>query len=134
MTKIRILAILLKSSTYQGRRSQGPDRSRALCPDGMEAGVGKMDRNLLEVSAKEIAGKFGYYTDEAMLRPVGIQRHGVTRVVMLSLNEYERLLRRDRQVIRTEDLDDETFDAILNAEIPAEAVALNYLMDDTATD
>ena len=100
----------------------------------MEAGVGKMDRNLLEVSAKEIAGKFGYYTDEAMLRPVGIQRHGVTRVVMLSLNEYERLLRRDRQVIRTEDLDDETFDAILNAEIPAEAVALNYLMDDTATD
>lgn len=96
--------------------------------------MGKMDRNLLEVSAKEIAGKFGYYTDEAMLRPVGIQRHGVTRVVMLSLNEYERLLRRDRQVIRTEDLDDETFDAILNAEIPAEAVALNYLMDDTATD
>jgi PHD/YefM family antitoxin component YafN of YafNO toxin-antitoxin module len=71
---------------------------------------------LLAVSAKEVAGKFGYYTDEAMLRPVGIQRHGVTRVVMLSLNEYERLLRRDRQVILTKDLDDEMLDAILTAE------------------
>lgn len=71
---------------------------------------------LLAVSAKEVAGKFGYYTDEAMLRPVGIQRHGVTRVVMLSLNEYERLLRRDRQVVMTKDLDDETLDAIRDAE------------------
>jgi hypothetical protein len=71
---------------------------------------------LLAVSAKEVAGKFGFYTDEAMLRPVGIQRHGVTRVVMLSLNEYERLLRRDRQVLLTREFDDETLDAILTAE------------------
>ncbi|NML11460.1 type II toxin-antitoxin system Phd/YefM family antitoxin [Sphingobium sp. AR-3-1] len=75
-----------------------------------------MDPNLLEVSAKEVAGKLGFYTDEAMLRPVGIQKHGVTRVVMLSLMEYERLLRRDRQVLLTRDLDDETLDAILTAE------------------
>lgn len=71
---------------------------------------------LLAVSAKEVAGKFGFYTDEAMLRPVGIQRHGVTRVVMLSLMEYERLLRRDRQVMLTREFDDETLDAILTAE------------------
>ena len=75
-----------------------------------------MTHPLLEVSAKQVASKFGYYTDEAMLRPVGIQRHGQTRIVMISLNEYERLLRRDRQVIRTEDLDDETLNAILTAE------------------
>ena len=75
-----------------------------------------MNSHLLEVSAKQVASKFGYYTDEAMLRPVGIQRHGSTRIVMISLNEYERLLRRDRQVIRTEDLDDETIEAILSAE------------------
>lgn len=75
-----------------------------------------MANTVLEVSAKEVASKFGFYTDEAMLRPVGIQRHGTTRVVMISLNEYERLLRRDRQVILTKDLDDETLEAILNAE------------------
>ncbi len=84
-----------------------------------------MTQQLLEVSAKEVASKFGFYTDEAMLHPVGIQRHGTTRVVMLSLHEYERLKRRDRQVIRVEDLDEETLDALLNVEIPAESVALN---------
>ena len=78
--------------------------------------MGRIDHKLLEVSAKEIAGKLGFYTDEAMLRPVGIQKHGVTRVVMLSLMEYERLLRRDRQVMLTRELDDETLDAILTAE------------------
>jgi PHD/YefM family antitoxin component YafN of YafNO toxin-antitoxin module len=92
-----------------------------------------MMTDLLTVSAKDVAGKFGYYTDEAMLRPVGIQRHGTTRVVMISLNEYERLLRRDRQAILTKDLDDETLNAILTAEIPEEAQRLNYLMEDTAT-
>ena len=75
-----------------------------------------MTHPLLEVSAKQVASRFGYYTDEAMLRPVGIQRHGQTRIVMISLNEYERLLRRDRQVILTKDLDDDTFDAIRAAE------------------
>lgn len=75
-----------------------------------------MTDTMLAVSAKEVASKFGYYTDEAMLHPVGIQRHGTTRVVMISLKEYQRLLRRDRQVIMTKDLDDETLDTILNAQ------------------
>jgi len=82
------------------------------------------------VSAREVASKFGYYTDEAMLHPVGIQRHGTTRVVMLSLKEYERLLRRDRQVLLTKDLDDETLEAILNAEIPGRSRELGRLLED----
>ena len=85
---------------------------------------------LKTVSAKEVASKFGYYTDEAMLHPVGIQRHGTTRVVMLSLKEYERLLRRDRQVLLVKDLDDETLDAILNAEIPERSRELGRLLED----
>ena len=97
-----------------------------------------MTDQLLAVPAKEVASKFGYYTDEAMLHPVGIQRHGTTRVVMISLKEYERLLRRAdevswRQVILTKDLDDETLEAILNAEVSERSKALNYLMDDTET-
>lgn len=93
-----------------------------------------MTEPLKTVSAKEVASKFGYYTDEAMLHPVGIQRHGTTRVVMLSLKEYERLLRRDRQVLLVKDLDDETLDAIRNAEIPQESRRLDYLMDDPEAD
>jgi len=86
---------------------------------------------LFAVPAKEVASRFGYYTDEAMQRPVGIQRHGTTRIVMISLKEYERLKRRDRQVIRTEDLDDETLDAIRKAEASDGSKALNALMDDS---
>lgn len=92
-----------------------------------------MSEPLFAVSAKDVAGRFGYYTDEAMQRPVGITRHGTTRVVMISLKEYERLKRRDRQVIRTEDLDDETLDAILTAEVSERSKALNHLMDDSET-
>ena len=89
---------------------------------------------LLTVPAREVASKFGYYTDEAMLHPVGIQRHGTTRVVMISLKEYERLLRRDRQVLLTKDLDDETLEAIRNAQIPEESRRLDHLMDDPEAD
>ncbi|OYY76919.1 MAG: hypothetical protein B7Y43_12680 [Sphingomonas sp. 28-62-20] len=92
-----------------------------------------MPEPILEVSAKDVANRFGFYTDEAMQRPVGIQRHGTTRIVMISLKEYERLKRRDRQVIRTEDLDDETLQALMNVQAPAESIALNYLMDETET-
>ncbi len=90
-----------------------------------------MPEPILEVSAKDVANRFGYYTDEAMQRPVGIQRHGTTRIVMISLTEYERLKRRDREAIRNEALADGTLDAILNAEIPEEAERLNHLMDDS---
>ena len=90
-----------------------------------------MSEPLLAVSAKEVAGKFGYYTDEAMLHPVGIQRHGVTRVVMLSLKEYERLLRRDRQVLLVKDLDEHELEAIRSAEPSERSRALDHLMDDS---
>jgi PHD/YefM family antitoxin component YafN of YafNO toxin-antitoxin module len=92
-----------------------------------------MTEPILTVPAKEVASKFGYYTDEAMLHPVGIQRHGTTRVVMISLKEYERLLRHDRQVLLVKDLDDETLTAIRNAEPSERSKALDHLMDDTGT-
>jgi PHD/YefM family antitoxin component YafN of YafNO toxin-antitoxin module len=92
-----------------------------------------MTEPVVTVSAREVASKFGYYTDEAMLHPVGIQRHGTTRVVMISLKEYERLLRRDRQVLLVKDLDDETLEAIRTAEPSERSKALNHLVDDTGT-
>ena len=85
------------------------------------------------VSAKEVASRFGYYTDEAMLHPVGIQRHGTTRVVMLSLKEYERLLRRDRQVLLVKDLDDETLEAIRNAQPSERSRQLGRQLEDPGT-
>lgn len=90
-----------------------------------------MTEPLLTVPAKEVAGKFGFYTDEAMLHPVGIQRHGITRVVMLSLKEYNRLLARDRQVLHVKDLDDATLDAIATAQPSERSRAADDLMGDS---
>lgn len=90
--------------------------------------------NLLKVAAKDVSSRFGYYTDEAMLRPVGIQRHGKTRIVMISLAEYERLLRRDRRVILTKDLDEDALEAIFSAKVPESSRALDILMDDSEAD
>lgn len=89
-----------------------------------------MTEPLVTVPAKEVASKFGYYTDEAMLHPVGIQRHGTTRVVMLSLKEYERLISRDRQVLRVKDLDDDDLEAIRTAEPSERAKQLDEIMED----
>ncbi|MBV7257182.1 type II toxin-antitoxin system Phd/YefM family antitoxin [Pacificimonas sp. WHA3] len=87
--------------------------------------------NLLEVAAKQVSSRFGFYTDEAMLRPVGIQRHGTTRVVMISLSEYERLKRRDRQVKYVKDLTDDEIHAIKTAKPGKASRALDDLMADT---
>ncbi|RHW18140.1 hypothetical protein D1610_06550 [Sphingomonas gilva] len=73
-----------------------------------------MPESLIEVAAKDVANRLAFTLTRQ--RPVGIPRHGVTRVVMLSLKEYERLKRRGREAIRTEDLDDETLDAIRKAQ------------------
>lgn len=85
----------------------------------------------LTVSAAEVQRKFGYYSDEAMLQPVGIQRHGTTRLVMISATEYERLKRRDRQSIHVKDLDDDFIKALEASEASDESKALDYLMDDS---
>jgi hypothetical protein len=53
---------------------------------------------------------------------------------MISLKEYERLLRRDRQVLLVKDLDDETLDAIRNAQVPEGSRRLDHLMEDPETD
>ena len=115
---------------YSDNQDSGDSSLMAL--PSSPAAIEDIVTDLLTVSAKDVAGKFGFYTDEAMLRPVGIQRHGTTRVVMISLKEYERLKRRDREVILTKDLDDETLDLIRNAKIPDEARRLDYLMGDPA--
>jgi hypothetical protein len=92
-----------------------------------------MTESIMAVPAKEVASKFGYYTDEAMLHPVGIQRHGTTRVVMISLKEYERLLRRDRQVLLVKDLDDDAIEAIRTAQPSERSQELGKQLEDSGT-
>jgi len=79
-----------------------------------------MTEPMLKVPAAEAQRNFGLYQDKALTQPVAITRNGRPRTVLLSIEEYERLKRRDRQVVRTEDAPQEIVDAILAARPPEE--------------
>jgi prevent-host-death family protein len=81
---------------------------------------------MLKVGATEAQRNFGLYQDKALIQPVAITRNGRPRTVMISIEEYERLKRRDRQVFRTEEAPQDVVDAILNAEIPEDAKKFDH--------
>jgi prevent-host-death family protein len=72
---------------------------------------------MLTVSAAEFQRNFGRYQDEALKQPLSITRNGRDRLVVLSVEEYERLKRRDRRVFRTEDLSPSELQAIAKSEM-----------------
>ena len=85
-----------------------------------------MPEPMLKVGAAEAQRNFGLYKDKALIQPVAITRNGRPRTVMISIEEYERLKRRDRQVFRTEEAPQDIVDAILNAEIPEDAKQFDH--------
>jgi prevent-host-death family protein len=72
----------------------------------------------MRISSAEFQKKFGSLADKALTEPVTITRNGRDRLVLLSIDEYERLKRRDRRVVRLEDFTDEEMALIAQAEIP----------------
>lgn len=72
---------------------------------------------MITVSAAEFQRYFGRYQDEALTQPVVITRNGRERLVMLSVDEYRRLKRRDREVLRAGDLSDADLEAIAKTEM-----------------
>ena len=85
-----------------------------------------MPEPMLKVGATEAQRNFGLYQDKALIQPVAITRNGRPRTVMISIEEYERLKRRDRQLFRTEEAPQDVVDAILNAEIPEDAKQFDH--------
>lgn len=72
----------------------------------------------VKVSAAELQRNIGHYQDIALTRPVVVTRNGRERTVIISVEEYRRLKRYDRQVLRLEDFTDEDLAAIERAEPP----------------
>ena len=73
------------------------------------------------VTSREFQRNFGFFQDEALRSPLSITRNGRDRLVLLSVDEYERLKRRDRQALAVEELSSAEVEAIRQAEPPAEA-------------
>jgi len=68
--------------------------------------------DMMTVSAAEFQRNFGRYQDEALKQPVSITRNGRDRLVVLAVEEYQRLKRRDRVVFKTEELSEADIKAI----------------------
>ena len=66
-------------------------------------------------TSAEFQRKIGHYQDRALVEPVMVTRNGRERVVLISADEFKRLKRRDREVLRVEDLTDADLAAIAAA-------------------
>jgi prevent-host-death family protein len=69
------------------------------------------------VTSAEFQRNLGLYQDRALAEPVTITKNGRERLVLLSVEEYQRLKRRDRRVFRIEDVTDEQLAAIERAQV-----------------
>lgn len=72
---------------------------------------------MLSVPAAEFQRNFGRYQDEALKQPLSITRNGRDRLVVLAVEEYQRLKRRDRVARKIEDLSAAELEAIANTEM-----------------
>jgi PHD/YefM family antitoxin component YafN of YafNO toxin-antitoxin module len=81
---------------------------------------------MVRVTAGEFGREVGRFQDLALTRPVIITRNGRDRTVMISVEEYRRLKRRDRRVLGAEDFTEEQVEAIRRSEPPPESAAFNH--------
>jgi prevent-host-death family protein len=73
------------------------------------------DVYMVRVSSAEFQKNFGRHQDEALKQPVIVTRNGRDRTVLISVEEYHRLKRRDRQVMELTDFTAEDIAAIERA-------------------
>jgi prevent-host-death family protein len=81
------------------------------------------------VSSVEFQKAVGHFGREAMREPLTITNHGRASLVLMSVAEYERLKRRDRQVLTMDDFTDEDRAAVAASRVPFEVAAFDSELD-----
>ncbi len=84
---------------------------------------------MVRVSAGELQRRWGRVQDLALAEPVTVTCNGRDRMVLLSTEEYNRLKRRDRQVLGLNDFSDVDLEAIQAVQPSAEAIAFNHELE-----
>lgn len=84
----------------------------------------------MKVTTADFIKNYGRLADKALSEPVTITKNGHDRLVVLAVEEYERLKRRDRRVIRAGDLSDEDVALIAESEVPGEYAHLDDELKD----
>ena len=84
----------------------------------------------MRVTTADFIKHYGRLADRALSEPLTITKNGHDRLVVLSAEEYQRLKRRDRRVVRAGALTDEEVALIAAAEVPAEHAQLDEEIKD----
>jgi prevent-host-death family protein len=84
---------------------------------------------MLKVPAAEFQRNIGRYQDIALSRPVAVTRNGRESTVLISTEEYQRLKRRDREVLGLDDFTEADIAALEAAVPPVEAAAFDHEMN-----
>ena len=81
---------------------------------------------MIRVTSTEFGKEVGRYQDAALNQPVVVTRNGRDRTVMISAEEYQRLKRRDREVLGLDDFTDADIAAVERSQAPAAAAAFDH--------
>jgi PHD/YefM family antitoxin component YafN of YafNO toxin-antitoxin module len=73
----------------------------------------------MRVTTAEFIKRYGALADQALNEPVTITKNGRDRLVLLSVDEYARLKRRERRALAAEELTEAELELIAAAEVPA---------------
>ena len=84
---------------------------------------------MIRVSATEFGKDLGRYQDAALSQPVIVTRNGQDSTVTISIEEYRRLKRRDREVLSIEDFSEADIEAVRRAEPSPQAEAFNHELE-----
>jgi len=79
----------------------------------------------MRVTTAEFISNFGSLTEIASAEPVTITKYGRDRLVLVSADEYDRLMRRDRRAFRAEELNEDDIALIAKTEVPSEYAYLD---------
>lgn len=81
---------------------------------------------MIKVSAAEFQRNIGRYQDMALVQPVAVTSNGRERTVMISIEEYNRLKQRDRQVLELADFTDHDITALETTRAPESSKAFDH--------
>ena len=80
----------------------------------------------LSVTSAEFQKAFGRYREAALRAPVTITNHGRDSLILMGVDEYQRLKTRDRAALRIEDLSDADFTAITEQDLPKKLAEFDH--------
>jgi prevent-host-death family protein len=81
---------------------------------------------MVRVTSTDFQREAGRFQDVALVEPVVVTRNGLDLTVMISAAEYQRLKRRDREVLGLDDFTQADLDEVRVAEPSAETAAFDH--------